>query len=88
VQGDSSRSITGYLTHGKDADLKTTEWGEGCLRYGPLYKDTVGGGSMLGNNIWWNWYPIDLDIARVVPTSNEYRPINTSIKYFIRAIGG
>jgi len=39
----------------------------------------------VGNNP--NYNAFSMDASRVVPTSSENRPINTAVKYFIRAIG-
>ena len=75
LQGDAIRNITG--TFGYFADR------HGISTNGSFYVAQQRGGSH-GDTSGSNWL-IGFDASRIVPTSNENRPINKAVKYFIKA---
>lgn len=88
-QGDSIRNITGkmqatYMMH----PLFESDYG-GTIGTGAL-RCIAGGGSHASDvhNGYNACMAFDFSSDRIVPTSNENRPMNVAIKYYIRAIGG
>ena len=75
VQGDAIRNIYGHL--GKIAE----DWG---------WNPTSGAFSAVGNGVSHRsdtsrWHVVNFDASRVVPTTNENRPVNMAVRYLIRA---
>jgi len=54
---------------------------------GPFYQRNQGsnGFARAADYLWYGG--VTFDISRVVPTTNEIRPINTAVRYHIRAVG-
>jgi hypothetical protein len=79
IQGDSIRNITGNL------GVFDEELLDHPVFTGPFYAyfysnyiSSVGPGNDGGI--------VYMDLSRVIPTSNEIRPVNTSVRYLIRAL--
>ena len=74
VQGDAIRNITGRIDTGTHMDYGT----------GPFYSSAgpTPGAGMDGPS------PdiLNFDISRVVATAQENRPVNTAVRYLIRAL--
>jgi hypothetical protein len=81
VQGDANRNVTGEVQ---------TIWSARPITgtsSGALSKKNYGMASVDNNGVTVNDGTIDLDFdtSRVVPTSNENRPVNIAVRYLIRA---
>ena len=79
VQGDAIRNITGtFVTDFNSADYS---------RYmsGAFDATNVPGLIRLDGNVSHTDKLISLNVSRVVPTANENRPINRSVRYLVRA---
>ena len=80
-QGDTIRNITGsFMVIGNGNDH-----GLGQPQSGAFYQTLRAHGSEWGN---WNgtpYYMTYFDASRVVPVSNENRPVNKAVRYFIKA---
>ena len=75
IQGDAIRNITGELGRLPEAGYPAPEGG--AIRIYALR----GNGQMAdGSGRWMNF-----DASRVVPVSNEIRPVNTAVRYLIRS---
>lgn len=80
IQGDTIRNITGSIKSGG---------------YGMAYTQMNGSGvfsSYVGSGDVHSWggsrrlpFGVYLDLSKLIPTSNENRPINCSVRYLIRA---
>jgi hypothetical protein len=74
VQGDTIRNITGYV------DTGTGIWSGTSGAFQPQGKAdeyTVAGSQRSD---------FDFDASRVVPVANENRPVNTAVRYLMRAL--
>ena len=79
VQGDAIRNITGtFVTDFNSADYS---------RYmsGAFDATNVPGLIRLDGNVSHTDKLISFNVSRVVPTANENRPINRSVRYLVRA---
>ena len=76
LQGDAIRNITGRVRISADGPQGVSE--------GALYDDNSLGDNRRGSTSGDNT-TVRLDASRVVPTANENRPINTAVKYLIKA---
>ncbi|GAB1255380.1 phage tail protein [Desulfovibrio falkowii] len=74
-QGDAIRNITG--TFGGHAIGWKGGWGSG-----PFYSWNSGDRGSGGNGQGTSW---GFDASRVVPTADENRPVNTAVRYLMRA---
>ena len=77
IQGDATRRVIGeahYLT-GNYFGASGTFYLGGTRAIGQHFSDT------------WNWggWSIIQDTTRVVPTAAENRPVNTAVRYLVRA---
>lgn len=78
AQGDAIRNITGTAQR----IVGDTTIGTDALVYKKLSNNarlTVGSAN-------YGLFELSLDISRIVPTANENRPINKSVRYMIRAL--
>jgi hypothetical protein len=85
VQGDATRNVTFEVVQ------NTSFWPIIMgIQNGALYTEVMnyrndiqsGSGSGYGNGV----YNIMFDSSRVVPVTNEIRPVNTAVRYLIRAL--
>ena len=79
IQGDAIRDITSRMSAG-------TMWGqhykwEGAMSITSYYTDSLTGGGVRNNDR----ARLDFKASRVVPVAEENRPVNTAVRYFIRA---
>ncbi|MBP2629476.1 MAG: hypothetical protein H6Q70_104 [Firmicutes bacterium] len=74
LQGDSIRNITGRLQ-----DRDSMEMLQGAFYFDSSTPHGNGGTVSKGS------YEIIFDTSRVVPASNENRPVNIAVKYLIKA---
>lgn len=77
-QGDAIRNITGNFTalHQRNADIRAT----GAF----TYEDQEFGENGARNDFWET--PLyTFDASRVVPTANENRPVNATVRFLIKA---
>jgi hypothetical protein len=90
VQGDANRNIMGEIAT-SDGDVEHLTFADnlqgmmqfsGAIWYSNHRKSNFGltGG---GN---WGFAQFNLDSSMVVPVANENRPVNTSVRYLIRAL--
>ncbi len=81
VQGDAIRSITGHIYEWKGSEYMSTN--------GAFYTSQYGGGQLGGHNNFNTVAPDQVyaffDTSRVTPTAPEIRPVNTAVRYLIRA---
>ena len=77
TQGDAIRNITGNMGNVQLSYFSGASMGEGALY---LYRQ--GGGNSSGGATWGAMH---FDASRVVPVADENRPVNTAVRYFIRA---
>ena len=82
LQGDAIRNITG--TMGGSASDKVGLWDYGT---GVFYQFNLGRSSVEYSGRYYNYVSqgMGFDASRVVPVANENRPINKSVRYFIKA---
>ena len=82
LQGDAIRNITG--TMGGSASDKAGLWDYGT---GVFYQFNLGRSSVEYSGRYYNYVSqgMGFDASRVVPVANENRPINKSVRYFIKA---
>ena len=82
LQGDAIRNITG--TMGGSASDKVGLWDYGT---GVFYQFNLGKSSVEYSGRYYNYVSqgMGFDASRVVPVANENRPINKSVRYFIKA---
>ncbi|MDL2226981.1 hypothetical protein LJB86_04925 [Deltaproteobacteria bacterium OttesenSCG-928-M10] len=72
THGDAIRNITGEHFYGQDGDTYSPIRPTGALSYGPMTSDS--------NRLSWiqavanAWYPLILDVSRVVPTASVNQP--------------
>jgi hypothetical protein len=79
VQGDGSRRITGAL-------VGVESYSTGSLTGGVFYKLTSVNGTMHLEDYSYNDRRVwAFDTSRVVPTAPENRPVNTAVRYLVRA---
>lgn len=76
IQGDSIRNIAGTYYGGIDAWINVS---------GAFY--SAGGNSFMGEHgsVDYDNPILGIDSSRVVPTSNENRPVNIAVRYLIKA---
>jgi hypothetical protein len=74
VQGDATRNITGHINYEGTAD-------GGFVNDGYIIPGVISSTEPNGRD--WN---LTFDASRVVPVANENRPVNTAIRYLIRAL--
>lgn len=74
IQGDSIRNITGHL-------ITSTEGGTG--NSGAVYVMHTEGDGVSGSGGTHVWY--GFNASRIVPTDTENRPVNTAVRYIIKA---
>jgi hypothetical protein len=80
VQGDATREIGGPTHYGQailGADHISTWRSVAFYNRGPQGHDYYNG---------WTEGHLQLDLSRGTPTSNEIRPVNTAVRYLIRAL--
>ena len=75
VQGDAIRNITGSSGDSPNS---------GAYYYGALAGGAGGARKFAGEGLRGR-SAINFDASRVVPTAEENRPVNTSVRYLIRA---
>ena len=75
-QGDAIRNVTGTF----DARVAGM-WREGT---GP-FRVGGGGGQKVAVDGYGYPYDVSFDLSRCVPTASENRPVNTAVRYLIRA---
>jgi hypothetical protein len=78
VQGDSIRNITGEFIGADDnSRVYPVKHAFYLGAWGGIFDGTGGAGKE---------HPIIFDASRVVPTATENRPVNTAVRYLIRAL--
>ena len=77
VQGDAIRNITGEVNGGAVEEESGNS--SGVFSYHMVASKGAEGSYRYGD------YGFDFDASRVVPTATENRPVNTAVRYFIRA---
>ena len=85
VQGDSTRKVEGALgvvSIGSSVDLEFVNPSKSIFVTNFIYRNSW---STYGNGAGNNTFRMNIDNARVVPTSNENRPVNMAVRYLIRA---
>lgn len=90
--GDAIRNITGDGMYGQDADGTQKN---NSLFNGAIYYDysaiTLDDVNAMSWTAYWNargWYKLKFDASKVVPVSNENRPVSAFGVYAIKARGG
>jgi hypothetical protein len=81
VQGDAIRNITATWTR---SGYNMLGVGEGNGAGGVFSPHNSGVGGNLASSS--NHAGMDFDTSRVVPTAPEIRPVNTAVRYLIRAL--
>jgi hypothetical protein len=85
VQGDAIRNITGEVLSNDDENLISADSNvisSGAIWYSGLRLGNWG--NVQGNNQGHRQF--NLDSSRVIPVANENRPVNTAVRYLIRAL--
>jgi hypothetical protein len=80
VQGDASRNVTGEIASVGQTELGAYIKPNSCF-YAAGQNNNVGIGIVDSNN-----QLLGFDASLVVPTANENRPVNTAVRYLIRAL--
>jgi hypothetical protein len=81
VQGDAGRNITGEILLSNDAGgIDVTATGA----FGDTF--TPPGSEDSGSHVWDRRTNIVLNTSLVTPTANENRPVNTAVRYLMRAL--
>ena len=83
-QGDAIRNIEGVFTGTGEINIDSIK----PTVSGPFYVAKPNGGVSVNNGLALGASPEDLlgfDASKVVPTSEENRPINKAVKYIIKA---
>lgn len=92
IMGDAIRNITGSSIYGQDADGTTKNNGlfDGAMfyDYSAVTIDNVNAISVLQSWEYNRWYKLKFDASKIVPTSNENRPVSAFGVYAIKARGG
>jgi len=81
VQGDGMRNFPGWF-------VDRYPWEAGALSslsHGPFHDDGPTPGSWRANIAIQGSQRVGFDPARAVPTATENRPVNTAVRYLIRA---
>ena len=76
VQGDATRAVTGFF-QGRHNEVRG---GSGAVA------PTGGEVGITAGTLGWGWNAYDFNSARVVPTASENRPVNSAVRYLIRAL--
>ena len=78
-QGDAIRNITGNVRQLLGIQVGSTT--------NPFYESVVDEerGVNTNNSDGWHRFILHFDLSRSVPTANENRPINKSVRYFVRS---
>lgn len=78
IQGDTIRELTGSGSF--KCQLRDQNWSTGCFTGENYYGPDWGSGNASSHVVIYT-----MNLANNVPTSNENRPINMSVKYLIKA---
>jgi hypothetical protein len=79
VQGDAMRNITGNLNYVGGPSTPAGVQASGVFSASNQSRTNGSYG-----NTWWS--ACKFDVSRVVPTASESRPVNTAVRYLIRAL--
>jgi hypothetical protein len=82
IQGDAVRNISGYVR----AVIQPWINDAGGYADGALFRDEGPIGVGDDGNMSDEMRHFSFNASRVVPTANEIRPVNTAVRYLIRAL--
>jgi hypothetical protein len=82
IQGDGIRNIVGTTVR---ADNSAAWLGSTTGAFSTFNKGNEGFGAV-GTLPSSNYSGFSFDVSRVVPVASENRPVNTTVRYFIRAL--